>query len=38
MQALLDEDDDLYQTISNRNDSLNNSALNISLEPMLEDS
>ncbi|RZC41738.1 cyclin-H [Asbolus verrucosus] len=31
MQALLDEDDDLYQTISSRADSMNNSTLNMSV-------
>ncbi|KAJ3648409.1 hypothetical protein Zmor_020214 [Zophobas morio] len=31
MQALLDEDDDLYQRISSRTDSLDNSALNMSV-------
>jgi cyclin H len=31
MQALLDEDDDLYHTISSTSDSLNTSALNMSV-------
>lgn len=31
MQALFDEDDDLYQQISSRTDSLDNSALSMTL-------